>query len=106
MKHGVAISKFLLRGRVAANKTLPYFDHGSVAAKPHGRKGLFAENILKQTLLIKQNITKFKSNSNVACSPIQPSVSCVLKRFSSAKKVIKSSYFVVEPTNKLGCLLS
>ena len=29
---GVSILKFLLFGRVAANKTSPYFHHGSVAA--------------------------------------------------------------------------
>ena len=47
----VAISKFSLRGRTAAwqqgrmaeNKTVPYFDHGRMAAWP---QRLFAENIL------------------------------------------------------------
>ena len=34
-KWGVSISKFLLCGRMAPNKTSPYFDRGSDAATPN-----------------------------------------------------------------------
>ena len=53
-KYGVAISKFLLcgrvapwlRGRLAANKTLPYFDCGNEAARPQRFFCRKLENIL------------------------------------------------------------
>ena len=35
VSEGVTISKFLLRGRAAANKTSPFFDRGRVAKTPN-----------------------------------------------------------------------
>ena len=57
---GVSISKFLLCGRVAANKTLPYFDCGSVAAE--------AENMGLCLYMYRQSPVKHQPENIKSCN--------------------------------------